>query len=93
MMLATRVIRRPIVTEKAAFASGTFNRHTFEICPKARKADVKAAVEELYGVRVQGVAIQNRKGQQKRGRHGYWKTPETKRAIVKIHPDDRIELF
>ena len=61
MMLATRVIRRPVVTEKAAFASGTFNRHTFEICPQARKADVKAAVEELYGVRVQGVAIQNRK--------------------------------
>ena len=35
MMLATRVIRRPVVTEKAAFASGTFNRHTFEICPQA----------------------------------------------------------
>ena len=92
-MLATRVIRKPIVTEKAAFASGTFNRHTFEVDRSARKGDVKAAVEELYGVRVQSVAIQNRKGQQRRGRHGYWKTPETKRAIVKIHPDDRIELF
>ena len=48
-MLATRVIRRPVVTEKAAFASGTFNRHTFEIASDARKADVKAAVEELDG--------------------------------------------
>ncbi|MEE2906267.1 MAG: 50S ribosomal protein L23 [Planctomycetota bacterium] len=92
-MIATRVIRRPVVTEKAAFASGTFNRHTFEIDSDARKADVKAAVEELYGVRVQAVAIQNRKSQQRRSRFGYWKTPATKRAIVKIHPDDRIELF
>ena len=92
-MLTTRVIRRPVVTEKAAFASGTFNRHTFEIDSDARKGDVKAAVEELYGVRVLSVAIQNRKGQQRRSRFGYWKTPAIKRAVVKIHPDDRIELF
>jgi large subunit ribosomal protein L23 len=92
-MLATVVIRRPVVTEKATFASNTFNRHTFEVDRTARKAHVKAAVEELYGVRVQSVSIQNRKGQMRRNRHGQWQTPATKRAIVKIHPDDRIELF
>ncbi len=92
-MLATHVIRKPVVTEKAAFASGAFNRHTFEVNRVARKADVKAAIEELYGVRVLSVAIQNRKGQMRRSRFGAWKTAETKRAIVKIHPDDRIELF
>jgi large subunit ribosomal protein L23 len=92
-MLATEVIRRPVVTEKATFASGMFNRHTFEVNRAARKADIKTAIEELYGVRVMSVSVQNRKGQMRRSRFGYWKTSATKRAIVKIHAEDRIELF
>ena len=32
-------------------------------------------------------------GKVRRTRHGYVNTPPTKRATVKIHADDRIELF
>jgi large subunit ribosomal protein L23 len=50
-------------------------------------------VEDLYGVRVETVAIQNRKGQMRRNKFGRWKTKAIKRAIVKLHPEDRIELI
>jgi large subunit ribosomal protein L23 len=92
-MLATIVIRKPLVTEKTAWASATHNRYAFEIDTKAKKPDVRRAIETLYGVRVLNVAIQNRKGQLRRNRNGTWKTSDTKRAIVKIHAEDRIELI
>lgn len=92
-MLATEVIRKPIITEKATTESSLFNRYTFEIDPKATKTDVKNAVRELYEVRVLSVATQNRKGRMRRNRFGHWRADKMKRAVVKIHPEDRIELF
>ena len=59
-MNATTVIRKPVVTEKATIDSNEFNRFTFEIDRRATKAQVKRAVEELYNVRVVGVATQRR---------------------------------
>ena len=92
-MLATVVIRKPLVSEKSAHDASEFNRYAFEVDTRATKPDVRKAVEELFSVRVLDVAIQNRKGQMKRNRHGYWKTSDIKRAIVKLHPEDRIELI
>ncbi len=92
-MEATRVIRKPLVTEKTTFASSELNRYTFEVDPWATKHQVKLAVEAVYGVRVLDVATQNRKGQMRRSKFGYWRAKAMKRAVVKVHPDDRIELF
>jgi large subunit ribosomal protein L23 len=92
-MLATDVIIRPLVTEKATFQSSTFNRYVFQVDRRASKTQIKLAVEDLYKVRVVEVATQIRKGRMRRNRFGHWRTRDMKRAIVKIHPDDRIELF
>jgi large subunit ribosomal protein L23 len=92
-MEATTIIRRPLITEKATFESSAHNRYAFEVDRRANKHQIRSAVQELYGVRVLNVATQNRKGQLRRNRYGYWQSKAMKRAIVKIHPDDRIELF
>ena len=92
-MLATEIIVKPLITEKATFQSQTWNRYAFEVSRKATKPQIKRAVEELYSVRVLDVSTQIRKGQMRRNRYGFWKTKDMKRAMVKIHPDDRIELF
>jgi len=92
-MLSTDVICKPLITEKTTWASSAHNRYAFEIHSSASKPDVRRAIEDLYGVRVIQVAIQNRKGQMRRNRNGTWKTRDTKRAIVKVHAEDRIELF
>ena len=92
-MEATQVINKPLITEKATYQSGELNRYCFQVDPHATKIQIKRAVEELYKVRVVKVATQIRKGQMRRNRFGHWKTRDIKRAIVKVHPDDRIELF
>jgi large subunit ribosomal protein L23 len=70
-----------------------FNRYAFLVDRRARKDEIKAAIEELYNVRVTGVATQNRKGRTKRTRFGYVEEPTTKKAVVSVHEDDAIELF
>ena len=92
-MESTTIIRRPLITEKATFESTAFNRYAFEVDRRASKDQIRRAVEELYKVRVISVATQNRKGQLKRNKFGFWKSRKMKRAVVKIHADDRIELF
>ena len=92
-MDAIQIIKRPLVTEKSSWESDTRNRYAFEVPMQVRKADVKRAVEELYGVRVVKVATQVRKGKERRTRYGPTRTPDWKRATVQLHEDDRIELF
>jgi large subunit ribosomal protein L23 len=60
---------------------------------RATKPQIKRAVESLYGVRVLAVRVQNRKGMLRRNRFGFWQAKSMKRAVVQVHPDDRIELF
>jgi len=87
------VIKKPLLTEKNTFHSSEFNRHSFLVDRRARKDEIKAAIEELYKVRVLGVATQVRKGRVRRTRFGYVQEPVFKKATVKLHPDDTIEMF
>ena len=91
-MEATAIIKKPLVTEKSTFLAES-NRYTFQVDRRADKGQIRRAVEELYGVRVLSVATQNRPGKVRRFRYGYVNTPTTKRAVVKVHAEDRIELF
>jgi len=92
-MEATTVIKKPLVTEKTTFSAGTNNRFAFEVDKRANKGQIKRAVEEIYGVRVLSVATQVRKGHMKRNRMGWFRVGNQKRAVVKLHAEDRIELF
>lgn len=92
-MHATEIIRKPLVTEKATVDSAEHNRFSFEVDRRATKADIRRAVEDLFKVRVLSVATQNRKGESRRMRYGAVTGGTVKRAIVKLHPDDRIDLI
>jgi len=92
-MEATTVIKRPLITEKSTVESGERNRYSFEVDMRARKPQIKAAIESIYGVRVERVATQVRKGKYFRTRFGPAKTSSWKRAVVQLHEEDRIELF
>jgi len=87
------VIVRPLVTEKATWASGHHNRFAFEVSKLASKTDIKKAVESLYKVRVLGVATQTRRLRNRAYKYGIVEGKTWKRAVVKIHPEDKIELF
>jgi large subunit ribosomal protein L23 len=92
-MDATYVIKRPMVTEKSTWETDARNRYSFVVHMKATKPQIAKAIEELYGVRVDSVATQIRKGEATRTRFGASKKSDFKKATVQLHQDDKIELF
>ena len=88
-----QVILRPLVTEKGTHQSTRHNAYTFEVNPLATKTQIKAAVEELFNVRVEDVRTQNRHGKKRRFRQAMGQMPNWKKAIVTLHTDDKIEFF
>lgn len=92
-MLPTDVIKKPLVTEKATWASTEQNRFTFAVDRRATKTDIKKAVETLYKVRVVAVNTQNRRLRDRALKYGLIEGKTIKRAIVRVHPEDKIELF
>lgn len=91
---ARDVILRPVISEKS-YGLIDENRYTFVVAPDANKVEIRKAVESVFGVRVLSVNTLRRKGKRKRNRRtGTWgKLSDQKRAVVKVHADDRIELF
>lgn len=91
-MEATIVIKKPLITEKATWSNGQ-NRYLFSVDGRATKTDIKKAVETLYKVRVTGVNTMTRRDRDRVYKYGKVAGRVTKRAVVRIHPDDKIELF
>lgn len=92
-MHPTQVLKRPLITEKCTWENVARNRYSFVVHMKARKPQIKAAVEHLYDVRVSKVSTQVRKGKYRRTRFGQAKTSDWKRATVQLQEGDRIELI
>jgi large subunit ribosomal protein L23 len=88
------VIIEPVVSEKS-YALLDANAYTFRVAPGANKIEIRQAIESIFDVRVAKVTTANRKGKRKRNRRTmtYGKRPDTKRAIVTLVGDDRIDLF
>jgi len=89
----TEVIKAPLISEKSTFLANVKNAYTFEVDKSADKGQIKAAIEKLYDVKVLDVRTVNVPGKPKRTRSGEKTTGEWKKAIVKLHPDHKIDLF
>ena len=69
------------------------NAYSFEVVSEATKADIRRAVEELFNVKVDKVAVQNRVGKARRSRVRRTSAKAWKKAVVKLKPDFKINLF
>jgi large subunit ribosomal protein L23 len=86
------VVLSPVVSEKS-YALLDGNTYTFIVRPDANKTEIKEAVQAIFSVRVTNVNTLNRKGKRKRTRQTIGVRKSTKRALVTLHPDDKIEIF
>ena len=85
------VILGPVITEKATVASEQ-NKVTFRVAKSATKPEIKAAVERLFDVKVDGVNTILTKGKRKvfRGRAG--QRSDVKKAIVTLAEGHSIDV-
>ena len=89
---ARDVILAPVVSEKS-YALIEANAYTFLVHPQANKTEIRQAVESIWNVKVMKVNTLNRKGKNKRFRYSAGRRPDSKRAVVTLAPDDKIEIF
>jgi len=92
-MINYDIIKRPIVTEKTNVQKDQFNQVTFEVDPRANRIEVRRAVEKIFNVKVAEVHTQHVLGKYKRRGRILGKRRNWKKAIVKLMPGERIEIF
>jgi large subunit ribosomal protein L23 len=95
-LTAHDVILRPVISEKTMDATG-IGKYTFEVHDDANKIQIKAAVEELFKVKVLTVNVSTTQAKQKQGgvrrsRIAGWTKPWRK-AVVTLAPGQKIEFF
>jgi large subunit ribosomal protein L23 len=88
-----QIILRPLVTEKGTHQSTRHNAYCFEVHTAATKTQIKDAIQHLFPVRVEDVRTQMRQGKKRRYRARVGKLSSWKKAIVKLHEEDKIEFF
>src|SRR5262245_48631500 len=90
-----QIVLAPLVTEKGTHQSTHqhHNAYSFQVNLWATKREIKLAIQELFNVRVEKVRTQLRLGKKRRYRFRHGKLSNWKKAIVKLHPDDKIEFF
>ena len=88
-----RTIVRPVITEKTSDAYQTRGEYVFQVHPDATKPQIRAAIEQLFGVKVEGVWTSNVRGKTKRMGTNVGRRPNWKKAIVKLREGDTIEIF
>ncbi len=89
---AHKILKRPHVTEKATQLADV-NKYIFEVWPKASKAEVKKAVENVYNVTVLSVRMINIPRKKRRiGRSEGWRRGY-KKALVRLKEGETIEVL
>ncbi|GAB4244611.1 MAG: 50S ribosomal protein L23 [Acidobacteriota bacterium] len=89
------VIRYPHITEKATALSGAGERQVvaLKVHPDASKHQIKAAVEQVFNVKVEAVRTARFQGKKKRQGRFEGRRPDWKKAYVTLKPGQKIELF
>src|SRR5579872_1553165 len=88
-----QVILQPLITEKGTHQFTHHNAYPFQVNLWATKEQIKAAVQELFNVRVKKVRTQFRQPKKRRYRFRVGRLSAWKKAIVTLHEEDRIEFF
>jgi len=85
------ILLAPVVSEKS-YGLLDEGKYTFIVDPRANKTEIKIAVENVFGVKVDSVNTLNRQGKTRRTKFGLGKRKNTKRAIVTLK-EGSIDIF
>lgn len=88
-----KVLVAPLFTEKSfRLGSGAHQQVAFEVLASASKAEIKAAVESMFDVKVDAVKTVNVKGSARRFGKTMGRTKDWKKAYVRLAEGARIDF-
>ena len=89
----SKVIQRPLITERGSDLREKYNQYFFQVAPAANKHEIKQAVELFFGVKVENVRTMNMLGKVKRLGRFSGKRADWKKAVVTLAEGDSIDVF
>ncbi len=95
--MSTRIVIKPVVTEKSSSMYETAKVYTFKVAREATKPAIRQAIQQMFGVTVTAVrtinvrAKERRPGGLGRGRSGV--RAAWKKAYVSLKEGDVIPIF
>ena len=92
-MDAQRILRRPLITEKATHLSERHNAYTFEVNPLATKTEIKEAVQSIFKVKVDSVRTANFVGKERRRGKFTGFRPDWKKAYVRLKAGEKMPEY
>jgi len=85
------ILKAPVITEKTQSLAAN-NVFVFKVDAKANKVQIKQAIEEKFGVKVEKINTLNTKSKKKRVGRYTGRTKTYKKAIVKLSEDSTLEM-
>jgi large subunit ribosomal protein L23 len=92
-MKLTDVIRRPLITEKTSILREDGRTLVFQVAPGANKVEIKRAVEQLLGSKVDSIRTNIAHGKVKRQGRFAGRRSDWKKAYVKLKEGAKIPEF
>ena len=87
------VLLEPHFSEKVSIQGEESNQYGFRVARDASKAEIKEAVETLFGVSVEKVTTLNVKGKYKRSFRGISRKKDWKKAYVKLAEGSQLDFL
>ncbi len=86
-----KVLLGPIVSEKTTLATAN-NQYVFKVRTDSNKREIRAAVETIFGVKVEDVTTSNVKGKKKIFKGKVGRRVNWKKAVVKVSEGQMIDV-
>ena len=93
MLKLTDVIRRPLITEKTSILREDGRTIVFHVAATATKTQIKHAIEQLIGTKVESIRTSIAHGKVKRQGRYAGRRPDWKKAYVKLKAGEKVPDF
>ncbi|MGV3707167.1 MAG: 50S ribosomal protein L23 [Arcticibacter sp.] len=91
------ILKKPILTEKAAALTEKLNRYAFKVDHRANKLQIKTAIEQMFGVSISAVntMVVDGKAKNRYTKAGFvsGRSPKYKKAIVTLKDGETIDFY
>lgn len=88
-----RVLKRPVLSEKADAVRDEELKYYFEVEMAANKMDIRQAVEKIFSVKVKKINTEIVRGKFRRVGRTFGQKPSWKKACVTLQEGFSIDLF
>lgn len=88
-----RVLLEPHISEKVSILGDESNQYAFKVARDATKAEIKAAVEKIFSVNVEGVSTLNVRGKVKRSWRSVSRKKNWKKAYVRVASGQELDYM